>query len=160
MTTKSDLPTDARAVEIRDEGPIRRVATWSRRHRGLVGAAVAVLLLAVAGLATTHHSREEEQTQASVDGAESDRTLPLSARERIHPDEATGPPDRGGLPRDPRERGWHVSRPFALGTARDADGIRRGIRQAGSLGSSTDWVHDDLRLELREPLEQARPGED
>jgi hypothetical protein len=150
VATKPDLATDARAVEILDEAPIRRIATWSRRHRGLVGAAAAVLLFAVAGLAAALLSCEEEQTQPAVDGADS-----------IHLGEATGLPEiRGGLARDPLERGWHGSRRFALGTARDADGIRRGIRKAGSIGSSTDWVHDDLRLELKEPLEQVRPGED
>jgi tetratricopeptide (TPR) repeat protein len=105
-----------RPIEARRAGPLRRVVKWGRRRRGVVGAAVAMLLLTVAGLATGTALlwREQAQTQSAFDRAESNLAAALDALDQVYVEEAEGNPRiRAGLPRDLLERGLRFYQRFA-----------------------------------------------
>src|SRR5262249_54904853 len=55
-----------RPVRARRPSPLQRLARWSRRHRRAVGAAVLLLLLAVAGLAVSNILIRREQARAEA----------------------------------------------------------------------------------------------
>jgi tetratricopeptide (TPR) repeat protein len=116
-----------RPIEAKRPGPLRRVAKWSRRHRGLVAAAAVVLLLAVVGLVTGTALlwREQEQTRAAFDRAESNLALALKALDQIYVYEAEGHPEiREGLPRDLLERGLGFYEEFAKANASNRGAAR------------------------------------
>jgi tetratricopeptide (TPR) repeat protein len=97
-----------RPVEAKRAGLFRRVSTWSRRHRTLVGAAAVVLLLSTAGLATGTALlwREQAHTNAAFGNAQANLDLALQALDQIYIDEAEGQPTiREGLPRDLLQNG-------------------------------------------------------
>jgi tetratricopeptide (TPR) repeat protein len=55
-----------RPVRARRPTPLQRLARWSRRHRAVVGAAVLLLLVAVAGLAVSNVLIRREQARAEA----------------------------------------------------------------------------------------------
>jgi serine/threonine protein kinase/formylglycine-generating enzyme required for sulfatase activity len=65
-----------RPIEAKRPGLLRRASRWSRRHRTLVGATVALLLLSTAGLATGTALlwREQAQTRTALDSAQANLT--------------------------------------------------------------------------------------
>jgi len=97
-----------RPIEAKRPGLIRRASQWSRRHRTLVGATAALLLLSTAGLATGTALlwREQAHTNAAYGTAQANLRLALEALDQIYIDEAGGHPKiREGLPKDLLQRG-------------------------------------------------------
>jgi len=97
-----------RPIDAKRPGLVRRASQWSRRHRTLVGATAALLLLSTAGLATGTALlwREQEQTKAAFGTAQANLLLALQALDQIYMDEAEGHPKvREGLPKDLLQKG-------------------------------------------------------
>jgi eukaryotic-like serine/threonine-protein kinase len=116
-----------RPVEAKRPGLLRRVAKWARRHRGIVGVAAAMLLLAVVGLATgatllwqekERTWNEKEQARVAFERAEANLQLALKALDEIFVDDAEGLPRiRQGLPRDLLRTGLGFYEALARGNA-------------------------------------------
>ncbi len=116
-----------RPIEAKRPGPFRRAANWSRRHRTLVGATAALLLLSTAGLATGTALlwREQAETKAAFDSAQANLRLALQALDQIYIDEAEGHPKiREGLPRDLLQKGLGFYEAFVKQNARNKGLVR------------------------------------
>ena len=111
-----------RPIEAKRPGLVRRASQWSRRHRTLVGATAALLLLSTAGLATGTALlwREQEHTKAAFGSAQANLLLALQALDQIYIDEAKGHPKiREGLPKDLLQKGLGFYEKFITENARN-----------------------------------------
>jgi len=111
-----------RPIEAKRPGLVRRASQWSRRHRKLVGATAALLLLSTAGLATGTALlwREQAHTAAAFGTAQANLDLALQALDQIYIDEAEGHPKiREGLPKDLLQRGLEFYEKFVTANARN-----------------------------------------
>jgi tetratricopeptide (TPR) repeat protein len=111
-----------RPIEAKRPGLVRRASQWSRRHRTLVGATAALLLLSTAGLATGTALlwREQAHTKAAFGTAQANLDLALQALDQIYIDEVGGHPKiRDGLPKDLLQKGLGFYEKFITENARN-----------------------------------------
>jgi tetratricopeptide (TPR) repeat protein len=161
-----------RPVEATRPGLLKRATKWGRRHRALVGSAAAVLVLAVAALATGTALlwREKENTQAALGRAKGNLILAFQALDEIYLDEAAALPTlQNKLAGDPDrlQKGLGFYKKFATDNAQYKDvGWLVGdayIRASSILlaQGKTDEAHETLEQAIstcREATHQTDPA--
>jgi tetratricopeptide (TPR) repeat protein len=137
-----------RPIEAKRPGLIRRASQWSRRHRTLVGATAALLLLSTAGLATGTALlwSEQAKTKSAFGSAQANLNLALQALDQIYIDEAEGRPKlREGLPKDLLQRGLEFYEKFVKANA----GNQRLVALMGNAYERAGLIFRELGEEER-----------